>query len=421
MNLKGDFEGLSLSGIFQLLCNDQKTGFLRVSNSENESRVCFNNGTIVYASSSLRKAHLGFMMMSDGVISREQLEECLVSAKENRQSLGKVLVERGYVSSAILGKYTTKQVEEIVYNLLLWKKGKFEYRDATLDLSGMIITRLNPMKLMLEASRRMDEMSVLTEAIPSDRIIFQISPKAESQEELKFNAGELKILSLVDGNRTVAQIVQEGGYNEFSVYKILFSLLSYGLIERNEEIELNAVKRKNHLPPDSPLDDDTPQILTRDISTGSDDKRYSLFKEHKFVRVISYDTREVRIDSPMLLFLYEVDGERSAGEIAGKLKFTQSMLISVAERLLELELISATRSDHYLSDDFFKHLLEQFSMAVGPLADIVIEDAIGEMGFERGAFPTQSAADLVNKLSLEIKREEKREIFQQQMARLTLQ
>lgn len=139
-----------------------------------------------------------------------------------------------------------------------------------------------------------------------------------------------------------------------------------------------------------------------------------------FSRVIIGDRGEFSVNPLMLLFLCEVDGIRSAEEIAGELKFTQSMLNDVIAALLQLDLITLPKSDSYLSDDFFNQLQHQLSLAVGPLADILIEDAIDELGFERREFPVQSVDKLVGLLSMEIKREEKREIFQKGVGRLTL-
>ena len=104
MNLQGDFEGLTLASILQLLCNDQKTGILTVTRQDEESRVFFDQGTIVYASASLKQARLGFLMRTDGVISAQQLQKCLSAAREKKVHLGKVLVEKGYISLEMEGK-----------------------------------------------------------------------------------------------------------------------------------------------------------------------------------------------------------------------------------------------------------------------------------------------------------------------------
>ena len=281
MNLQGDFEGLNLASILQLLCNDQKTGVLTVTRDDEKSRVFFEQGTIIYASASLKEARLGFLMRDDGIISLQQLQKCLAHAKEEKMHLGKVLVDKEYISLDTLKKYNTKQVETILYNLLFWKQGKFEYKDAKLNLKGMIVTQLNPMKLILEASRRIDELSVLQEAIPSDKLVFKMSGKVQSKDEIKLNANEWRILSLIDGTRTVRQIITQSGYDEFAVYKIFFSVISSGLIEQKEEIQLDDSGEENDYSAILTVFTDILQSIKKNIDEELGDRSYSLFEESK--------------------------------------------------------------------------------------------------------------------------------------------
>ncbi len=281
MNLQGDFEGLTLASILQLLCNDQKTGVLTVTCDEEESKVFFEQGTIIYASASLKEARLGYLMRNDGVISAQQLQKCLALAKEEKISLGKILVEKGYISLDTLKKYNTKQVETILYNLLFWKQGRFEYKDAKLNLKGMIVTQLNPMKLILEASRRIDELSVLKEFIPSDNLVFQMSGKVQNKEEIKLNANEWRILSLVDGTRTVSQIIKQSTYDEFAVYKIFFSMISSGLIEQKEEVQLDDAQGDNDYFAVLTVFNDILQAIKKNIVDELGDRSSSLFEEIK--------------------------------------------------------------------------------------------------------------------------------------------
>jgi len=281
MNLQGDFEGLTLASILQLLCNDQKTGLLTVTCGDEESRVFFEQGTIVYASASLKEARLGFLMRTDGIISAQQLQKCLAFAREEKVHLGKILVEKGYISLDTLKKYNTRQVEAILYNLLFWKKGRFEYKDAKLNLKGMIVTHLNPMKLILEASRRIDELSVLQQSIPSDKMVFKMSGKVQSKEEIKLNANEWRILSLIDGTRTVRQIINKSGYDEFAVYKIFFSVISSGLIEQKEEVQLDDQAGENDYSAILTVFNDILTSIKRNIADELGDRSYSLFEEIK--------------------------------------------------------------------------------------------------------------------------------------------
>ncbi len=281
MNLQGDFEGLTLASILQLLCNDLKTGVLTVTSEDEESRVFFDQGTIVYASASLKEARLGSLMRADGVISADQLQKCLALAKEEKMHLGKMLVDKGYISLETLKKYNTKQVEAILYNLLFWKKGRFEYKDAKLNLKGMIITQLNPMKLILEASRRIDELSVLQKYISSDRIVFKMSGKVQNKEEIKLNANEWRILSLIDGSRNVRQVIDESGYDEFAVYKIFFSVISSGLIEQKEEVFSSDPEGSDDYSSILIVFNDILMSVRKNIADELGDRCYSLFEESK--------------------------------------------------------------------------------------------------------------------------------------------
>ena len=235
MALKGDFETLFLASILQLLCNDGKTGVLSVTNGENQTEVYLQEGAIIYASGSQKEQRLGHLLTRHKYISPAQLEESLTAANAQGEALGKVLVDKGYISNSVLKKIVRTQAENLLFSMLLWEQGQFEYQDQSLHLEGLMIARLNTMKIIMEATRRIDEMSVLAKQIPNDRLLFQLSPKSHDQEDLKLNSIEWHILALVDGIRTVREIIDQSGEDEFSVYKALYSLISSGLIEKRRD------------------------------------------------------------------------------------------------------------------------------------------------------------------------------------------
>ena len=236
MHLKGNFETSFLASILQLLCNDKKTGVLRLIRDENEVKIFMKDGAVIYATGSQKESRLGYLLRNKGIISSKQLNACLSLAKEKKQALGEVLVAQGYISKERLKENIYKQAEDIIFDLFLWEKGSFEYKDVKLNLKGMVVTPLNIMNIILEATRRVDEMPIITKQITNDRLIFKISQRNQDKKEIKFNADEWRILTLVDGKRTVRQLMNESGHDDFTVYKVLYSLISYGLIEKDEEI-----------------------------------------------------------------------------------------------------------------------------------------------------------------------------------------
>ncbi|MCB2180466.1 MAG: DUF4388 domain-containing protein [Desulfobulbaceae bacterium] len=236
MNLQGDFEGSFLTSILQLLCDDQNTGVLQVTCGSKGCSVFLRKGAIVYVQSSRKEARLGSILKRDKVISDDQLQKALAVARQKNIALGKALVEQEYVSLDVLFEYNKKQAEEILYSSLFWEKGKFKYKDASLNLDGMLITRLNPMKLVLEASRRIDEMSILTKLITTDQLVYKkIGKKTKNRQDFDFSPSEEYVFSLINGTRTVRQIIDKSLYEEFSVYKSLYGLISSGLIEQKQQ------------------------------------------------------------------------------------------------------------------------------------------------------------------------------------------
>ena len=76
-------------------------------------------------------------------------------------------------------------------------------------------------------------MSILRKNIPRDTIVFRTADNVQDNTEIKLNANEWKALRLIDGARSVRQIIDESGFDEFLGYKLLYALLSSGLIEKS--------------------------------------------------------------------------------------------------------------------------------------------------------------------------------------------
>jgi len=69
--------------------------------------------------------------------------------------------------------------------------------------------------------------------------------------------------------------------------------------------------------------------------------------------------------------------------------------------------------DLFLDDEFFDFLTIQLSLAMGPIAGYIIEEEIQEFGCSMAEVPRQRAAELVDRLSRQIQRQEKKIAFQQ--------
>jgi hypothetical protein len=231
MPLSGNFETFNLNSIFQLLSDDQKTGVLKVRNEDKEIHIYLRDGEIIYATGSQKNDRLGHFLTSSGVISEKQLEAALKKSQSEKKALGKILTAQGLLTPQKLQEIIHRQIEQMIFNLFLWSKGEFEYHDAAINVKDMVVAKINVVSLLLEASRRIDEISIFRKHIPDDALIYRLADPIGNQDSITLSPAELKIMGLVDGRRSIRQVIRDSGFDEFTAYKNLYSLQSSGLIE----------------------------------------------------------------------------------------------------------------------------------------------------------------------------------------------
>ncbi len=135
-----------------------------------------------------------------------------------------------------------------------------------------------------------------------------------------------------------------------------------------------------------------------------------------FGRVLGDDLGEYSLDGNMLRVLMELDGKKNLAMIAKKMGLNMGTMRGTVLKLLQLKLIESLEDAVSVVDkDFLDFLNNQLSLSIGPIAEVIIEDIVIELGYNLTKFPSHRAAELVDLLSREIKREEKRRIFKTNM------
>jgi hypothetical protein len=120
----------------------------------------------------------------------------------------------------------------------------------------------------------------------------------------------------------------------------------------------------------------------------------------------------------MLNVLVELDGERTIASVAKKVDLDMGAMKRVIIKLAKLRLVEPERSNiSTLTREFFDYLSVQLSLAIGPIANVLIEEALTSLDYSKSRFPIHRAAELVELIARNIRREEKRIVFQQNMVK----
>ncbi len=146
------------------------------------------------------------------------------------------------------------------------------------------------------------------------------------------------------------------------------------------------------------------------------------FKKIIFRRVISANFGEVSLDSKMLTVLMEIDGSKDVEKVAANTDLDITVCAEVLKKLARINLIEPINggddepANAILDENFIDSLLSEFSIAVGPIADVIFEDEVSDMGESVDSFPQSKTAELVNRLAAQIPRDDKKISFKQAMA-----
>jgi tetratricopeptide (TPR) repeat protein len=233
MAIKGSLKEASLADVCQLLSLGLKSGCLSVADGSRFGQIYFDRGRINYARIVNRRDRLGDILVRDGVLAQDQLDDVLKKqSHEPDRRVGELLVACDYLTREDLTRYIRLQIEEAIYHLFTWSRGNFFFDvDATPDEADIVVS-INPETLLLEAARRVDEWSQIEKKIPSLDLLFDVEHERVRQAGVELTAEQQKIMPLLDGTRTVQDVVDQSGLSEFDAGKALFGLIQAGFAHR---------------------------------------------------------------------------------------------------------------------------------------------------------------------------------------------
>lgn len=230
--LVGSLEAFALPDVFRLLAHNKQTGGLKVERESGDGMIYFRDGEVYFAFSSLTREFLGQRLVNAKLITQGQLLRILDEQKKSgTKRLGDLLVEKGILSKDLLDTFIKEQIQDAIFNLLQWDMGKFTFDEGVVSPQeiGLSVSVEN---LIMESSRRLEEWEVIQRKIPNLDVIVRMAPTPpEDAMEINIKPEEWTLLVLADGIRTVRDIGAATERSEFEACKIIYGLVTAGLLE----------------------------------------------------------------------------------------------------------------------------------------------------------------------------------------------
>ena len=345
MSIQGDIQTFSLSAIGRLIHEERKTGILKVSSGQFETRIYFKDGGIIFISGDLAEdLSLGALLKADNLVQEKDIQQALSVAAQTKKRLGVILIEKGVVTQENLIKILNLQFKEAISKVLTWKHGSFIYNDGLNGYVEDIHLEMDPIRLVAEAERWKDYRLL----IPNDQVIFVIKDMDLRPNSLP-SEGIYDIMLLIDGRRTVAQIIQSTGRTRIAVYRALTSLFVQGIIERKMKPE---DLQKRQIGVDAILNFFLPLLkaVISDLSTEMGIKKATSIVTHAIHYASNHEyLREIKPEDTAATMVVKIRDRIShstepikSTEVATELKNTILQVVKEEHRLLGLKAVKGT-------------------------------------------------------------------------------
>src|SRR5580658_1740011 len=216
----------ALCDIIGLIAQAAFRGELLILEEDDKIRsIYFDAGSVIGVATSLPGERLGETLYRFGVVTREQLDQTLESAKTSGKRFGEAVMELEFVTAEELFPMMARQVEEVFYAVLQVSSGTFYFFDRFDDKSVLHRHSMNASALLMEGVRRMDEMRFFRQKVPTEDYV--PTPTANGKKPPE---GLMEVLSQCDGRRSIAEIGRRIGQLEFEVTRAVFQLLNGGFL-----------------------------------------------------------------------------------------------------------------------------------------------------------------------------------------------
>jgi len=142
-----------------------------------------------------------------------------------------------------------------IYEMAAWSSGSYKF---FIDESTDLITINQPTEEILkETEIRIKQMEKIASLIPSANVVFSLDPELK-EKEIILKAIQWKILSQINGEKSISKIAQSLGVTDSDVMKVFYTLFRLGLIK---EAEKKEPEKKKALPKEHKSElPDTPYV-----------------------------------------------------------------------------------------------------------------------------------------------------------------
>lgn len=215
------------------LARERRTGILTCQGKVTRHLV-FREGAVTAARSSSDDERLGEVMVRNGSISAQHLEDATIFARKGKR-LGEVLVELGIVQESSLPDHVRAHVMEVSSNVLIQRPRRLAFT-RTKDVVQVLEPPITVLDVILEAARRTPRIEHhVKRLLEDDRPLALTADSFALMDRVSLKPHEAFILSRITGSEPTRSVFALSPLSEEQTARAVLGHLSVGILELRED------------------------------------------------------------------------------------------------------------------------------------------------------------------------------------------
>jgi len=226
--IRGRLKSLSIADVLLFLRGLNRTGRLSLQGAGVEILLDLRGPYVVRAASSRPEDRLEEVLVQTGRITQEQADDLRERSRVDPEAgIGRALIASGLLTPRDLVASRRDQARRIVLGLFDWAEGEYHFEDGRAPSGWSTPVDLPILELVADGIRAAADTGLFSERLPSPDWIFE---PVDGGAALPLEPHEERLLDLLDGRRTIAELEGMHEFTESEARRVLFLLLTLGRI-----------------------------------------------------------------------------------------------------------------------------------------------------------------------------------------------
>lgn len=232
MAFMGETTDVGVAELLSVLARRSLTGRLHINATGDEVQVSLESGKVTQVSSSHHGLRLGRVLVRQGVLKEADLDLAVreQTGSQRGMPLGQILLSRGMATRHDLALAAQEQATEALARVFASRHGTFFFTTDSSGETGNNLVELHAEGIVLEASRRADELATLRTIAPGDEQMLTLDRAKLPLIGQLPDVEQQVIRILATRSLTQRDLVAQLGLDENACLKVIISMRERGLI-----------------------------------------------------------------------------------------------------------------------------------------------------------------------------------------------